>query len=135
MKLITRDTDYAVRALCDIAKKKGETVSVTGLVQKLKIPRPFLRKILQILTQEEILLSVKGQGGGFQLAASPGKILLIDLMKTFQGELKLNDCMFKKKVCPNRRICPLRSELQDIEQYAISKLRSVSIASLMSGKK
>ena len=55
MKLITRDTDYAVRALVFIAKQKEEIVSVRDLVEKLKIPKPFLRKILQLLNKKGLL--------------------------------------------------------------------------------
>ena len=65
MKLITRDTDYALRALCFIAKHKKEIISVDRLAEESKIPRPFLRKILQKLNRAGILKSYKGQGGGF----------------------------------------------------------------------
>ena len=41
MKLITRDTDYAVRAIAFIAESEKEMVSTDELVKELKIPRPF----------------------------------------------------------------------------------------------
>ncbi|MBU2258562.1 MAG: Rrf2 family transcriptional regulator, partial [Candidatus Omnitrophica bacterium] len=65
MKLITRDTDYALRALCFIAKNKDKVTPAPELVAKLKIPRPFLRKILQSLDKNGLLKSYKGKGGGF----------------------------------------------------------------------
>ena len=43
MKLITRDTDYAVRAIAHIALKKGGIVSAPELQNALRIPMPFLR--------------------------------------------------------------------------------------------
>ena len=66
MKLITRDTDYAVRALCFIGQRQKRLISASELVANLKIPRPFLRKILQTLNREGILNSYKGKGGGFE---------------------------------------------------------------------
>ena len=63
MKLITRDTDYALRAICYIAKQE-KIVSVNELVKVLGVPRPFMRKILQRLSQEKILVSYKGEGRG-----------------------------------------------------------------------
>ena len=59
MKLITRDTDYAVRALIFIIKQKKEVISVNKLINNLKLPRPFLRKILQVLNKKGILNSAK----------------------------------------------------------------------------
>lgn len=133
MKLITRDTDYAIRALCFIArqKEKEKKVSVPDLVKELKIPRPFLRKILQILNKKGILKSYKGLGGGFLLAGPPDKIFLLDLIGVFQGSLQLNECIFKKKLCPNRAICALRHKILSIEKDVFLELKSITIASLL----
>lgn len=134
MKLLTRDTDYAVRALCFIAKAKQEIVSVAQLVRCLKIPRPFLRKILQVLNQKKLLISYKGQGGGFRLAVAPNRIFLIDLMEIFQGKLKLNECLFKKKVCPSVKTCVLKKKIDAIERHTISELKTITVASLLKGR-
>ncbi len=134
MKLITRDTDYAVRALCFIAKSKEKIVPASMLVNKLRIPRPFLRQILQALNKKGILKSYKGLGGGFQLAISPNQIFLVDLIKIFQGPLRLNVCIFKKKICPNKNICMLRAKINIIEKEVILELGSISIASLLNGR-
>ena len=64
MKLITRDTDYALRALIRIAVSGKQVVSVSELVNELAIPRAFLRKVLQKLTKHSVLISVKGNQGG-----------------------------------------------------------------------
>lgn len=133
MKLITRDTDYAIRALCYIAKQKEEVVSVTELVKKLKVPRPFLRKILQILNSKGVLESYKGLGGGFKLLRPPNKIFILDLIKVFQGPFSLNECLLKKRVCPNKKTCQLKKKIDDIEKYVLSKLKTISIDSLIKG--
>ena len=131
MKLITRNTDYAVRALCYIAKKPGASVSASEMVASLKIPRPFLRKILQTLSGEGLLRSTKGQGGGFSLARSSEKIFLTDLIRIFQNTIQLNECVFKKRICPNQSVCMLKKEIDGIEQDVLGRLRRVSIASLL----
>jgi Rrf2 family protein len=131
MKLITRDTDYAIRALCYIAKNINEIISVRELVTKLKIPRPFLRKILQILNKKKLLKSSKGLGGGFVLSVPADKIFLLDLIKVFQGQFKLSECLFKKEVCPHTKICALRRKIDKIEKYVLKELKSVSIAYLL----
>jgi len=131
MKLITRDTDYAVRAICFIAGKKPRLVSADELVKNIKIPRPFLRKILQILNRKGILQSHKGKGGGFSLVCSEKKIFLLDIMKAFQGDAKLNECVFKKRVCPNIKTCLLRKKITRIESAVLKELKTITIASLI----
>jgi len=131
MKLLSRNTDYAVRAVCYIAKKKPGVVSVTELVKKLKIPRSFLRKILQALNNEGMLKSYKGMGGGFRLAREPKCVYLTDIMKTFQGPFKLNECFFKRKICPDKGSCCLKKKIDSIERHVYSELKSITIDSIL----
>ena len=94
-------------------------------------PMFVLRKILQTLNRKGLLRSYKGKGGGFKLAVGPDRIFLLDLIKVFQGPLKINECTFKKEICPNVKICPLKEKLDSIEKYVISQLEPVTIASLL----
>ncbi|MDD4910554.1 MAG: Rrf2 family transcriptional regulator [Candidatus Omnitrophica bacterium] len=131
MKLITRNTDYAVRALVFIAGRKGALIPASDLVSRLKIPRPFLRKILQILNREGLLISIRGQAGGFRLAVRPQRIFITDLINIFQGPFKLNECTLKKHICPNTKECVLKKKIDAIGRYVASELRSITIASLV----
>jgi len=131
MSLINRDTDYAVKAICFMAINNRKKNTVVDLVRELRIPRPFLRKILQTLNKKGILKSYKGKEGGFLLAEPADKIFLMDLMNIFQGKLKLNECLFKKRICPNLKTCSLREKLKEIEEYVVSQLKAINIASLI----
>ena len=131
MKLLTRDTDYAMRALCCIAEQKEKVVSVERIIRCLKLPRPFLRKILQILQKKKLLVSYRGKGGGFSLARPAEKIYLIDIMRIFQGPISINECTFKKKGCPEVNTCFLREKLIKIEKQVIQQLDSITLASLL----
>ncbi len=131
MKLITRDTDYAIRALFFLARQKDRTVSVAELVRSLKIPHPFLRKIMQTLNKRGVLVSRKGNGGGFELARPANKIFILDLIRIFQGPMTLNKCLFKKTLCPDRSACPLRKKIASLENAVFSELKKTTIAGLV----
>ena len=131
MKLITRNTDYAIRALCYIAEQKQEIISADRLVKSLEIPRPFLRKILQTLTKAGLLNSSKGKDGGFSLAVSPEEITLIEVMKIFQGPIRLSEHKFKKSDCPHIKDCLLKKKIDEIEKEVIAKLKAITISSIL----
>lgn len=131
MKLLTRDADYAVRALCFIAKKKDSIVSVKELVKSLRVPRPFIRKILQILNKKGLLKSYKGKGGGFVLGLMPRDITLRNIIEVFQGLLKFSEHNFKKRMCPEVKRCPLKKRLDAIERFIKSELDSITIEYLL----
>ena len=130
MKLITRNTDYALRAICYMSRQKN-LVTVDELVKMLGVPRQFMRKILQQLNKEKILKSYKGQGGGFKLKASPGKIYIAEIMRIFQGQLGLNGCFLKKDICPNKGKCVLRKKINSIEEDVLRQLKAINVASLV----
>ena len=131
MKLITRDTDYALRALCFIAQGKKEIFSVAQLSGELKIPRPFLRKILQELNKNGILKSRKGKGGGFVLGVRPERLFLVDLIQIFQGPLKLNECIFKRLPCPRKESCRLKKRIDSLEKHMITELKTIRMIDLL----
>lgn len=133
MKLLTRNTDYGIRALCFIADAKGRVVPVPELVKALKIPRPFLRKILQALTKSGFIRSYKGIGGGFELSMPADKLYIVEVAKVFQGAFNLNECFLNKKICPNRKTCPLKKKIDRIEKNVISELGSITIGQLLKG--
>lgn len=131
MKLLNRDTDYAVKALLYITQKNPNRISVPELVKELDIPRPFLRKILQILNRKGVLDSFKGKGGGFILAVPPEKLLLTRLIDIFQSPVKLTECVIKQKICSDIGTCPLKKRIDAIEQHVVSELKSITVASLL----
>jgi Rrf2 family protein len=130
MKLLTRNTDYALRALCYMSKHQN-VVSVDELVKKLGVPRPFMRKILQQLNKEKILESYRGQGGGFKLRKAPEKIYMLEIIRVFQGNAGLNGCFLKKDICPNKGRCVLRKKVRAIEDDVFKQLAAINIAVLI----
>jgi Rrf2 family protein len=131
MKLITRDTDYAIRALCCIAGSEKKELSVRDLTDRLAMQRPFLRKILQHLNKKGILKSTKGRGGGFTMTVNPEKVTVFDLVEIFQGPFQLNEHLFKGKTCPFIKTCYLKKKIDNMEKNLIREMRSVTIASLL----
>lgn len=131
MKLITRETDYAIRAVCCIAKNKKPLVCSGEMVERLKIPRPFLRKLLQILNKEGILKSFRGAGGGFELNRPKEKIFVLDLMNAFQGPFVLCEHTFKNRPCHDIKKCALKKKLDAIEKYIRKELKNITIGDLI----
>ena len=133
MQLLTRESDYALRALLCIAQSEKRVVSAAELVEKLEMPRAFTRKILQKLDKAGILISLKGNRGGFSLGKKPKDIFVVDIMNTFQGKLSLTSCLFKSKLCSRRKTCPLRRQIISIEELVFSRLATLAIDELLKG--
>jgi Rrf2 family protein len=134
MKLITKNTDYAVRALIQLAKEPGRYVSAAEISKRETIPVPFLKRLLQTLIKEKYLLSREGAAGGVRLNKRTDRIRIIDIMKLFQGEFRISECMFRKRICPNRATCVLRRRMRTIESNLIAEFAGITIATLLKDK-
>jgi Rrf2 family protein len=134
MKLLNKDADYAIKALIAIAAGDGGLTPVTALEGPLGLPRPYLRKILQALARGGILRSARGKGGGFVLARPAARIRLTEVIGVFQGPVRIHDCVFKARLCPDVRTCPLRKALDGLEAELVAKLAAMTVADLLAGK-
>jgi len=131
MELINRNTDYAVRAIVYMATSGKDVISTAELNKELDLPRAFMRKIFQSLEKEGYLVSIKGNQGGFSLNKPLNKIFLIDLIKIFQGDITMTECLFRKKICPNIKVCPVREKIKNIEKMVKNELEGITIAGLL----
>jgi len=134
MNFISRDTDYAIRALVymtKMAKKNNNIFTVDEIVREEYLPERFLRRILQKVAKKGLLCSRKGKEGGFSLSKAPKDIRLTDIIKVFQGEIDLTNCFLKGKICPDIKTCVLRKKLKEIGRGLDRQLRAITIASLL----
>ena len=131
MKLLTKETDYAIRAVASLARRPGSFVSSAEIAQQEKIPLAFLRRILGRLLEAGLVTSREGVAGGVMLKAKPERIMVLDVMRAFQGPLELSACMFRRRLCANRGTCVLRRRIQEIERGVATQFARISIADLL----
>jgi Rrf2 family protein len=85
---VSAKSDYALRALIEIATRgDGARVSAEELGQLQGIPRGFLQAILADLRRASIVISVRGQSGGWRLAADASTITVADVIRAVDGPL------------------------------------------------
>jgi len=131
MKLLTKNTDYAVRALLRISLSGEEYVNSREISTAENIPLPYLRRILSELGRAGLVRTREGVKGGISLALPPEKISLVGLIEIFQEKVSLVECLFRKKICANVQTCPLRRRLKKIEKQVVDELEGITLASLI----
>ncbi|MHC4793808.1 MAG: Rrf2 family transcriptional regulator [Planctomycetota bacterium] len=122
--MYTRQTETAIAAASRLAEvyDGGTTrLSVTEIAESRNLQRPFLAKILTVLSQAGIVGGVPGPGGGFTLAKPPREIRIYDIYRLFETENASHICPFGGGVCGQGDPCPLHAELVDV-QNAVDQL-------------
>ncbi len=85
---VSAKSDYALRALIEIASRNdGAPVSAEELGRLQDIPHGFLQAILADLRRAGIVMSVRGQSGGWRLARESGEVSVADIIRAVDGPL------------------------------------------------
>jgi Rrf2 family protein len=85
---VSAKADYALRALIEIAAHPdGTAVSAEALGRRQDIPRNFLQAILADLRRADIVVSQRGQAGGWRLARNPASVSVADVIRAVDGPL------------------------------------------------
>src|SRR5512133_2452432 len=87
MKLTSR-SEYALLALVHLARRADDGfITVQAIAEAQEIPARFLEQILLALKRGGYVKSLKGQGGGYQLAMPAKEITLAEIIRFFDGAL------------------------------------------------
>ena len=128
---ITRATDYAVRIMVELAAAPEDArVAAPELSRAIQAPDSFVSKILQLLVQRGLIKSSRGTGGGFQLAVSPEKISLLDVVEMVEGPLQINVCLPGEATCDRKSWCGAHPVWREAQDALKAVLANESIARL-----
>ena len=85
---VSAKADYALRALIEIANRDdGRPVSAEELGNLQEIPHGFLQAILADMRRAGIVVSQRGQSGGWRLAAQAADVSVADVIRAVDGPL------------------------------------------------
>lgn len=136
--MLSATCKYGIRSVIFIASRPDPKIN-TGLKQisdELRIPRPYLAKILQTLSRKKILHSSKGPHGGFYLLVPPGKLTLMDIIEAIDGGDFFDSCYVTGEKCsfdqPDKGVCILHDELRKEKDNLAKFFSSKTIGDLVS---
>jgi len=129
--MLTRAADYAVRVMVHLAALPlGTRVQRTTLAESTEVPESFMSKVLQGLVRARMISSKPGHHGGFELAAVPQEVTLLDVVEAIDGPLAVNICVGTTHGCDRHEGCPALHVWVEAQEAFSGVLRSATIASL-----
>src|SRR5688500_2994898 len=85
---VSAKSDYALRALIEIAREtERSAISAEELGRRQDIPHGFLQAILADLRRAGVVVSQRGQSGGWRLARDADKVTVADVIRAVDGPL------------------------------------------------
>jgi Rrf2 family protein len=128
---LTRAADYAVRVMIHLAGLPPETrASRAELAVSAECPEQFLSKVLQSLTRAGLVLSHRGNTGGFELPNIHRAATLLEVVEAIEGPMKLNVCLNSDRSCTRQEWCPAHDVWVNAQAAVAQVLRDSTIAEL-----
>jgi Rrf2 family protein len=120
---ITRQADYAIRAVRYLAKQAPDKRSATSTVaREMKIPPSFLAKIISQLSIAGLLQTSRGARGGVVLARPAGEISMLDVVEAIDGPIRLNECVGDPANCEFSDDCLVHPIWREVQESMVKRL-------------
>lgn len=129
---ITRQADYAVRAVLHLARMGNtERAATSTVAREQHIPPSFLAKIISQLSIAGLLHTSRGARGGVTLARDPQDITLLEVVEAIDGPIHLNECVGNEGVCTFDDNCPIKPVWCSAQEELVSRLKSTNFGDLL----
>ncbi|WP_018084489.1 RrF2 family transcriptional regulator [Desulfurispora thermophila] len=131
---ITRQTEYAIRTIMELARAPyGEFVQTRLISERQQVPELFLKKTIQALSKGGLVVTQRGAQGGVRLARPADTITIADVLTIIEGPLALNVCLGNGFYCANSDTCKIHRILKRAQKALLQELTKETFADIVSG--
>ena len=105
--MISTKGRYALRLMVDIAMfSNGNPISLKDVSDRQGISIKYLEQVVSLLTKSRLLISVRGNNGGYLLAKSPKDYTAGEILEVAEGTLAPVACLqFNPIKCVRAEMC------------------------------
>ena len=129
MKL-TAKGKYAVTALLDMAVYgQSGPITVHSIATRQGISALYLERLTGLMRAKGLLKSVKGPGGGYELARAPGEITVADIIQAIEEPVDITTCQGLEN-CQNGVRCQTHFLWAELNIRIMDYLKSVTLQHL-----
>lgn len=126
-------SDYAFRVLIYLALNGSKLVQIRTISHTYHVSENHLIKVVQHLVKLGYVASVRGRNGGIRLAKSPSQIVVGEVFRKTEPNLKLANCFdAEHNACSIMDSCKLRAVLGRALESFLAILDQKTLADLVS---
>lgn len=130
--MLSATSQYALRALCYLARQSDEAILGRDLARSAEIPANYLSKLLLKLRNAGLVETSRGSGGGYRLRKSPDDIQLIDVVELFEEISRTMPSCFlgRRRACSETMPCTAHSTLRGLLAAHLEFLVSTPLSAI-----
>lgn len=131
--MFSKACEYGIKAMIHIAyrSQKGNRTSLKEVAKAIDSPIAFTAKILQTLAKDNLIISVKGAGGGYELHSEQStRITLQKIVSSIDGDEIFEKCGLGLKECNETKPCPAHFKFKHIRNNLNEMLQMTTVSDL-----
>jgi len=134
IRMFSRAGEIALKIMIYLAadQREGRWIGLKEIVQAIDSPEAFSAKILQRLTKQGLVQSIRGPSGGFQLPKNRS-ITLHEVIIAIDGEGIFTDCVLGLPNCSETHPCPVHDKFKAVRDHLAGILISTTIEEVKEG--
>ena len=132
--MISTKGRYALRMLVDMAEHErgGGYVPLKEIAARQEISEKYLESIVKLLVQNNVLIGVRGKGGGYRLNGTPDQFTVRRILEITEGSLAPVACLCEPhEPCTRMANCRTYPMWQGLSKLIRDYLDSYTLADLM----
>jgi len=123
---LTTQTDYALRTMMYLTARSGRA-TIAQVAELFGISAHHVAKVVNLLARLGYVRSIRGIGGGIELACQPDQVRLGQFIEALEGNMHLLECIESEQVCVIESFCRLKGLLAEAERVQIEYLNAVTL--------
>ena len=132
---VTRLADYAVSIIYAFSGSEKEILSSQNIVEKTKLHKATVNKLLAQLVKKNVLEPFRGTKGGYRLKKGLDNISIRELIEAIEGPVLLTDCLNKNaNNCNLFNVCNTKSIWSFVNTEINNTLENIKIKDIKSKK-
>jgi len=131
--MFSKACEYGIKATIFIATSSYEKqrVSLKEIAKEIASPEAFTAKILQNLVRHNIINSVKGAYGGFEIEKQKiATIKLSQIVIAIDGDKIFNSCGLGLDTCDENHPCPVHDKFKIVRDNLKNMLEQTNLEEL-----
>ena len=129
---LTRFSDYSLRVLLYLAAHQDRVVSIREMSRAYGVSHHHLVKVVQRLLEKNLIVSMRGRGGGLRLNRPPGAINIGALVRATEPHFDLVECFDRRtNTCPIDAACGLKGVLRNAQAAFLNVLDDRTLADFL----
>jgi Rrf2 family iron-sulfur cluster assembly transcriptional regulator len=130
MRLTTKGR-FAVTAMIDLAMRDGQKpVTLADISARQKISLSYLEQLFGKLRRRTLVSSVRGPGGGYQLAKKMEELSVAEIIRAVDEPIDATQCGGREN-CKDDRKCLTHDLWASLNERIFDYLNSVTLAQLV----